>query len=228
MLQPRRSGHVIVTRPVPSSHGSPGCLHCRRACHDGTGNGAKTGPSQLRQHKRSFFCAECKTQFGEEIKSKRQTMTKLGGCQRLLLACLCVGLSGAFFTPATAATQPNILLLFPDQWRYDWGGSLWNVPLHTPNFDSVVSRGTAFKRAYVASPLCAPSRGCLAAGKEYDEAGVPSNFANDFPPNQTTFYQLLRGEGASCCYWWKHDIFLRDKKIDRMVNMRQGRGAEDK
>ena len=92
-------------------------------------------------------------------------------------------------------SQPNILLIFPDQWRYDWAGSVWgNSALRTPNFDAIVRNGTVFTRAYVASPLCAPSRSCLASGREYDAAGVPSNFDNDYPINQTTFYTILRGE----------------------------------
>ena len=90
-------------------------------------------------------------------------------------------------------TKPNILLLFPDQWRFDWGGSYFAIPVRTPNFEQIAKQGTLFRQAVVASPLCAPSRSCLAAGREYDLAGVPSNFDNDYPINQTTFYTLLRG-----------------------------------
>lgn len=49
--------------------------------------------------------------------------------------------------------------------------------------------------AYVAAPVCAPSRSCLASAREYDAAGVMSNFANDYPVNQTTFYAVLRANG---------------------------------
>ena len=94
-------------------------------------------------------------------------------------------------------TKPNILLLFPDQWRFDWGGSYFDIPVRTPNFEQIAKQGTLFRQAVVASPLCAPSRSCLAAGREYDLAGVPSNFDNDYPINQTTFYTLLRGNCSS-------------------------------
>eukprot|EP00117_Sycon_ciliatum_P028913 scpid58470/ scgid23137/ Arylsulfatase; Cys-type sulfatase len=100
-------------------------------------------------------------------------------------------------TSAQPVKQPNILLIFPDQWRFDWAGSVWNLDaLRTPNFDAVVANGTVFTRAYVASPLCAPSRSCLAGGREYDQAGVPSNFGNDYPVQQTTFYKLLRDKAG--------------------------------
>ena len=68
-------------------------------------------------------------------------------------------------------TRPNILLMFPDQLRYDWGGlannpyySRANLPLKTPNFDKLALNGVRFTRAVVAAPVCAPSRACLAAG----------------------------------------------------------------
>lgn len=112
-------------------------------------------------------------------------------------ACVLVAVlaTGCCLAEKTNSKQPNILLIFPDQWRYDWAGSVWGMSaLKTPFFDAVVRNGTVFTRAYVAAPLCAPSRSCLAGGREYDEAGVPSNFGNDYPVNQTTFYKILRGK----------------------------------
>jgi arylsulfatase A-like enzyme len=53
------------------------------------------------------------------------------------------------------AQKPNILLLFPDQWRWDWRGSTSaNLDIKTPVFDSVSSKGSLFHSAYVAS-VCA-------------------------------------------------------------------------
>jgi len=45
----------------------------------------------------------------------------------------------------------------------------------------------------------ATRRACLASGREYDRAGVATNFANDFPiaAEEPTFYKLLRDAG-----WW--------------------------
>lgn len=103
---------------------------------------------------------------------------------------------------SASPVKPNMLLLFPDQWRWDWDGFHTDptgpIPLHMPWLASFAKRATRFTDAYVAAPLCAPSRSCLAAGKEYDEAGVASNFFNDYPVNQTTFYKVLRDDGG---YW---------------------------
>ena len=103
---------------------------------------------------------------------------------------------------AEAAARPNLLLLFPDEWRFDWDGldppSKTKIPLRVPFVEKAAALGTRFTRAVVPSPVCAPSRSCLAAGREYDSAGVPSNFQNDYPVDQPTFYKLLRDDGG---YW---------------------------
>eukprot|EP01063_Lacrimia_lanifica_P004438 TRINITY_DN1248_c0_g1_i1.p1 TRINITY_DN1248_c0_g1~~TRINITY_DN1248_c0_g1_i1.p1 ORF type:complete len:508 (+),score=206.28 TRINITY_DN1248_c0_g1_i1:67-1590(+) len=102
---------------------------------------------------------------------------------------------------ASLAAQPNLLLLFPDQWRYDWDGltpsiNTGELPLKVPVMHKLAAKGTRFKQSYVPAPVCAPSRSCLAAGREYDEAGVLDNFNNDYPVDQPTFYKLLRDQGG--------------------------------
>jgi arylsulfatase A-like enzyme len=53
--------------------------------------------------------------------------------------------------------------------------------------------------------LCAPSRACLAAGKEYDNCGVINNGQN-YPIEQTTFYTLLRDSGYHVMGCGKFDL----------------------
>lgn len=57
--------------------------------------------------------------------------------------------------------------------RYDWGGIANNpyydqdtLPLITPNFDELGRSGVRFTRAFVGAPVCAPSRACLASGRQ--------------------------------------------------------------
>ena len=101
-----------------------------------------------------------------------------------------------FILPLSRATppKPNMILFFPDELRYDWGGLTNNpyydreeLPLQTPNFDRLAREGTRFTRAFVAAPVCAPSRATLASGRAYDEAGLPANFHNDFNLSIPTF-----------------------------------------
>jgi arylsulfatase len=106
---------------------------------------------------------------------------------------------------AAPARRPNILLLFPDQHRFDWTGANPALPLRTPHLDALAKRGTTFTRAVVPSPVCAPSRACLAAGKEYGRCRVPNN-KHDYPLDQPTYYSLLRESGYHVAGCGKFDL----------------------
>lgn len=67
--------------------------------------------------------------------------------------------------------------------------------MRTPNLDRLARDGVIFDSALCPSPLCAPSRACLAAGKVYDRCRVPGNQV-DYPLDQPTYYQKLRDEGG--------------------------------
>ncbi len=111
-----------------------------------------------------------------------------------------------------AGSRPNILLLFPDQWRYDWvGGFSSDNPVETPNLTKLANQGIWFRRASVASPLCAPSRACMASGREYTRCGVPSNEA-DYPLPQTTFYTHLRESGYYVAGCGKIDLHKKTQE----------------
>jgi arylsulfatase A-like enzyme len=102
--------------------------------------------------------------------------------------------------------QPNILLFFPDQFRFDWvTGYSDNIPVRTPNLSQLAREGVWFRRAIVPSPLCAPSRACLASGKVYERCGVPSNQA-DYPLTERTVYSLLRDHGYYVAGCGKFDL----------------------
>jgi arylsulfatase A-like enzyme len=100
---------------------------------------------------------------------------------------------------------PNILFFFPDQHRFDWIGQNKNLPLRTPHLDALAKRGVYFTNAISPSPLCAPSRSNLAAGKEYDHCGVVHNNVN-YPVEQTTFYTVLRDSGYHVMGCGKFDL----------------------
>ncbi|AEQ51283.1 sulfatase family protein [Pelagibacterium halotolerans] len=101
--------------------------------------------------------------------------------------------------------RPNILMLFPDQWRADWIGALGGLPLRTPNIDALLARGTGFARAWTPSPLCAPARSCFATGRAYGRAPVRSNF-DDNPLDTPTFYRALREAGYQVANTGKSDL----------------------
>ena len=104
-------------------------------------------------------------------------------------------------TSTSNNNRPNILVLLLDQWRYDWDGHHHQtptgpLPLRVPFLTEMGRRGTRFAQAYVPSPFCAPSRACVASGKELDDVGVITNHVNTLPTDTTTIYKLLRDEGG--------------------------------
>lgn len=110
--------------------------------------------------------------------------------------------AGAFFFER--GRRPNILFFFPDQHRYDWVGG-GAIPVRTPNLDRLAARGMRFTNAIVGSPLCAPSRACLASGREYSRCGVRNN-GQDFPLELPTFYRALRESGYFVAGCGKFDL----------------------
>jgi len=101
--------------------------------------------------------------------------------------------------------QPNFLFFFPDQHRPDWLGTNRDLPLRTPNLDALAARGVRFTRCTCNSPLCAPSRAALAAGKSYDRCGVVNNQDN-YPLDQPTYYQSLQAAGYHVAGVGKFDL----------------------
>ena len=102
-------------------------------------------------------------------------------------------------------SQPNILFLFPDQWRHDWTGLNPQLDIRTPNLARLAARGTTFTDVVCPSPLCAPSRACLALGLDYDHCPVKNNW-DDLPLDRTTVYRRLRDAGYHTMGCGKFDL----------------------
>lgn len=116
---------------------------------------------------------------------------------------------------ATGGSRPNILLLFPDQWRHDWFEGTPGLEIRLPNLARLAARGVRFLNNICPAPICAPSRACLATGMEYDHQRTLSNALN-FPTASQTFYGRLRDSGydvlgvgkfdlAKSSNWWGTD-----------------------
>ena len=118
--------------------------------------------------------------------------------------------------------RPNFLFLFPDQFRFDWLGGDPRLPVRTPNLDALATRGARFTKAVVASPVCAPSRACLASGREYDSCGVASNNHN-YPVPQPTYYRSLVDVGYYTAACGKLDLSkpAHDQGLDGRNHMKE-------
>jgi arylsulfatase len=114
-------------------------------------------------------------------------------------------LGAAALAAAAQPKQPNFLFLLPDQWRPDWLPGNPKIPIKLPHIQALAARGMRFHKVLCASPLCAPSRACLATGREYKNANVASN-QFDFPLDQKTYYQSLQKAGYHTMACGKVDL----------------------
>jgi len=129
--------------------------------------------------------------------------------RRAFLKTAGAGLSALVTLDRVVATgghsRPNILFFYPDQHRFDWTSMNSELPDITPNLRRLAKRGVHFTNALSPSPVCAPSRACLASGKTYANCGVASN-GHPYPLLQTTFYSLLREAGYQVFGCGKFDL----------------------
>lgn len=61
--------------------------------------------------------------------------------------------------------KPNILLIISDQLNWDFFSSMGNPYVKTPNIDRLMASGVRYDRAYVANPVCIPSRVSMFTGQ---------------------------------------------------------------
>lgn len=71
--------------------------------------------------------------------------------------------------------QPNVLVVFTDQQRWDSVGCYGNPIGLTPNLDAMANRGVQFERAFTCQPVCAPARASLQTGLYATATGVWRN-----------------------------------------------------
>lgn len=119
---------------------------------------------------------------------------------------LAAGSSAAAADAGASSQLPNLLMIFPDEWRWDWAGfDPEQAMLHMPNLAALAVRSTRFTHAYTPSPWCAPARACLAAVREFDESPKSLN-GRDFPLDVPTWYQALKQVGYHVISTGKDDL----------------------
>lgn len=93
--------------------------------------------------------------------------------------------------------QPNILWICTDQQRYDSIAALGNPLIHTPNIDSLVQQGAAFRRAYCQSTVCSPSRASYLTGRYPRTTGCRQN-GQTLPASERLISRILADAGYMC------------------------------
>ncbi|MDO6732176.1 sulfatase [Marinovum sp. 2_MG-2023] len=99
----------------------------------------------------------------------------------------------------TAKKHPNILIIYPDQMRYDTMACSGNPVIKTPNIDRLSMEGVHFSEAYTSYPICCPFRASMQTGKYAQGHGMVQNH---FPlrGDQTFLADCLKGAGYRTGY----------------------------
>ena len=71
--------------------------------------------------------------------------------------------------------RPNVLIVYPDQMRFDVMGCAGNPLVRTPNMDRLAAEGVRCDSAYVSFPLCCPFRASVMTGKYAHVHGMMAN-----------------------------------------------------
>lgn len=95
--------------------------------------------------------------------------------------------------------RPNILIIYPDQMRYDAMGCAGNPVIKTPQIDRLAREGVHFTEAYTSYPICCPFRASVLTGKYAQGHGMVQNH---FPlrGDQTFLAEILRDTGYRTGY----------------------------
>lgn len=96
-------------------------------------------------------------------------------------------------------SRPNILIIYPDQMRYDAMQCAGNPVIRTPNIDRLSAEGVHFSEAYTSYPICCPFRASVQTGKYAQGHGMTQNH---FPlrGDQTFLAECLKEAGYRTGY----------------------------
>lgn len=113
------------------------------------------------------------------------------------------------FTPKdkNLGKKPNLLFIFPDQFRIQSMGFMNEDPVLTPHIDKLATEGMVFTNAVSNRPLCSPYRAMLMTGKYPFSNGVQTNcntsskkYGNFLKDDEICFSDVLKANGYYAGY----------------------------
>ena len=97
-------------------------------------------------------------------------------------------------TPTMDAEPMNVLLIVSDEHGREFAGCYGNTVVRTPHIDGLASRGVVFESAYCNSPICVPSRACLATGNYVHRTGYWDS-AKPYDGHTPSWHHRVRSAG---------------------------------
>ncbi|SFK73172.1 Arylsulfatase A [Paenibacillus sp. 1_12] len=109
--------------------------------------------------------------------------------------------------------QPNVIVFFTDQQRWDTTGVHGNPLGLTPNFDQMARQGTHLEHAFTCQPVCGPARSCLQTGLYATSTGCYRN-GIPLPQELPTLAGYFNDAGYDTGYIGKwHLAVTRDQPV---------------
>ncbi len=123
----------------------------------------------------------------------------------------------------SANRRPNVIIVLTDQQRYDTLGVNGNSLVRTPNLDALAAQSVNFKRAYVTTPVCVPSRVGLFTGR-YNHTNLSYNNACPLRMQERDMATLFRQQGYHTGLIGKDHCFkeLRGRAFDSFIEAGHG------
>ena len=117
----------------------------------------------------------------------------------LLSLAIVFSLTALSRSPVLAQRANLVAIVTDDQARWAMG-AYGNDEIHTPNMDRIAADGALFENAFVATPVCSPSRAEYLTGRYSTECGItdwisPSEAAAGLGLNRPTWVQVLKRHG---------------------------------
>lgn len=124
---------------------------------------------------------------------------------------------------------PNVVFVFPDQFRAMALGFLGEDPVLTPHLDRFAAESVFFPNAVSNFPVCSPYRGMLLTGRWPYSTGLTGNCNSDAPavflrPEERCLTDVLAGAGYVCGYIGKWHLDTPGEEDARYGEGRRGDG----
>ncbi|MBI4977978.1 MAG: sulfatase [Spirochaetes bacterium] len=135
--------------------------------------------------------------------------------------------AGGISSMAANKKQPNLLYVFPDEYRRQAIGFMNEDPVLTPNLDAFCRDSIVFTHAQSAIPICTPYRGMLFTGQYPYTNGLTGNCMSGKPDmylrkEKRIISDILAESGYSCGYIGKWHL---DAPHEPYINVKPGSKA---
>ena len=136
-----------------------------------------------------------------------------------------VALLGLGSPTATAAEQPNFILLITDDVSWNDLGCYGNDFVNTPHLDRMAAEGRVFDRTYLTTSSCSPTRCSLITGRYPHNTGAPE-LHTQLPEGQFVFPAALKKAGYYTVLSGKHHMGPKVDPAFEKISRGKGPGRE--